>query len=105
MAWKLLRGKSILRIMISEIQIEDVGLLSFSVEPLPLERFRGGGTGRTEGDRRRQEFHIIGRVSRGYNFPTQFSFQSPRTNLAQSRDDGGWQMAKGGGEGARKRKS
>ena len=49
MAWKLLRGKSILRIMISEIQIEDVGLLSFSVEPLPLERFRGGGTGRTEG--------------------------------------------------------
>lgn len=43
-------------------------------------RGRGGGTARRNlgpGLFPRQEFHIIGRVSRGYNFPTQFSFQSP----------------------------
>lgn len=44
----------------------------------------------------RQEFHIIGRVSRGYNFPTQFLFSRP--NESNPGSDGGWQMAKGEGE-------
>lgn len=42
----------------------------------------------------RQEFRIIGRVSRGYNFPTQFSFQSPPNESSL-----GWWVANGkGGE-------
>lgn len=52
----------------------------------------------------RQEFRIIGRVSRGYNFPTQFSFQSPPNESSL-----GWWVANGkggeeeGGGGGRER--
>lgn len=83
--------------------------IRISKETSPILRL-GEARGRGEcGDKilvvPRQEFRIIGRVSRGYNFPTQFSFQSPpnESSLGWWMLGGKWQR-RGGGGGREKEK-